>query len=1176
VPAACWNAGFDVANHTACGGDAARIWRVADAVVATSNDGMNCPDGFGAWLALCADDVCWADDSVAPFDCASHGEPVQVLRYEGAATYSVREFSLTTGAYDLVYDLDWFDGHVNAVALLDGGSYGYYAVGSFDGYLCRFDDASSICAATPLELSTPNVGAIVGTSYYYAKNVGDRGGEAFYWVANVHTDAPTFNEPTRFAVSAELFEGSVLDVAVVEEAGDELVDDGDDGGAYLVGLGFGLEVLVVRIDAVGYPVAYAVLNATVDWGGAERGTRGFGAAFAYVLEDSTRLFFASNEGEGLFELMLPVTVPPACWNVGFDLASHAVCGEERAYVSRLAAAAAATSNDGMNCPGGAAPWIACADDICWADLSVAPFDCEAHGNPVQVLKYDGADDYSVREFDLDSGAYTLVYDLDWFDGHVNAVALLDGGSYGYYAVGSFDGYLCRFDDASSICAATPLELSTPNVGAIVGSNYYYAKNVGDDGGEVFYWVAGVNSDSPTFVSDYLFAVSSDLFEGSVLDVAAFEEDDEELVDDGDDHGTYLVGLGFDFEVLVVRVAETGYPLSYAVLPSSVDAVDDDNDDYADDTAGFGAAFAYADGGATRLFFASNGGKGLFELALPITVPSECWNTGTDVDAHEACDADDAVIYRVSDAAEASSNDGLNCPSGFDGAAACYDDVCWSDQTVASFDCDDHGLPVQVLKYDGADDYSVREFDPDSGVYDLVYDLDWFDGHVNAVALLDGGSYGYYAVGSFDGYLCRFDDAAAVCAATPLELDAPNVGAIVGTSYYYAKNVGDEDDEAFYWVADIHTDEPTFYGDYEFAVASGLFEGTVLDVAVVDEAGDEMIDDGDDEGTYLVGLGFDFEVLVVRIAASGYPDAYAVLESDVDADDDDELDDTAGFGAAFAYVDGDATRLFFASNGGAGLFELELPITVPSECWNSGADVDDHVVCDAEDAEISRVSDAAEASSNDGMNCPDGDVDEDRRRARRRLAAPRDGGAAAAPRARRKLLSGPTVVPTAAPTVLPTSGVFSVIRATVEYETAGGASASDVAAETAAVVEASVAAGEFYAALEDAAEDLDLVVEIVAVGDVAAVVAPTAAPTAAPTTAPSAAPTAPSAAPTSAAPTAAPTRAPSTRRPTASPAPTAYPTLERDTYCHCMPAAPSKTVIAALGDCVRVCSVVPVR
>ena len=57
------------------------------------------------------------------------------------------------------------------------------------------------------------------------------------------------------------------------------------------------------------------------------------------------------------------------------------------------------------------------------------------------------------------------------------------------------------------------------------------------------------------MGDYLFAVSSDLFEGSVLDVAAFEEDDEELVDDGVDHGTYLVGLGFDFEVFVVRVAD---------------------------------------------------------------------------------------------------------------------------------------------------------------------------------------------------------------------------------------------------------------------------------------------------------------------------------------------------------------------------------------------------------------------------------------------------------------------------------------------------------------------------------------------------------------------------------------------------------------------------------------------
>ncbi|KAH8081087.1 DNA binding protein [Aureococcus anophagefferens] len=1195
--------------------------------------------------ALVEDRVYWADRSVAPFDCETHYEPIQVLKYEGAATYSVREFSLADGAYDLLYDIDYFDGHVNAVALYDGGASGYYALGSFGGYLCRFDNASAICSATPLALASPNVGAIVGNDFYYAKNLGDDGDEAVYVVKDVNTDDPEFVDAARFAVSPELFqgtvldlaaveededdlvvdgdagtylvglgfgfevlvvrvaadgladayavvnatvdwdgydataaatgfgaafayvaggtrlffasnegqglfelmlpvavpaecwnagfdvlryegaatysvrefslttgaydlvydlgwfdghvnavalldggsygyyavgsfdgylcrrpalfEGSVLDVAVIEEAGDELVDDGDDGGTYLVGLGFGLEVLVVRIDAVGYPVAYAVLNATVDWGGAERGTTGFGAAFAYVLEDSTRLFFASNEGEGLFELTLPVTVPPECWNVGFDLASHAVCGEEGAYVSRLAAAAAATSNDGMNCPGGAASWIAARRHLLVRPVG-RPFDCEAHGNPVQVLKYDGADAYSVREFDLDSGSYTLVYDLDYVDGHVNAVALLDGGSYGYYAVGSFDGYLCRFDNASSICAATPLELSTPNVGAIVGSNYYYAKNVGDDGGEVFYWVAGVNSDAPTFVSDYLFAVSSDLFEGSVLDVAAFEEDDEELVDDGDDHGTYLVGLGFDFEVLVVRVAETGYPLSYAVLPSSVDAVDDDNDDYADDTAGFGAAFAYADGGATRLFFAER-------------------RQGPSSRCRSRCRAQVRRRRRL--------------------------------------------LRPRVRP-------GFRHLRP-------VYDLDWFDGHVNAVALLDGGSYGYYAVGSFDGYLCRFDDAVAVCATTPLELDAER-RRDRRHELLLRQNVGDEDDEVFYWVADIHTDEPTFYGDYEFAVASDLFEGTVLDVAVVEEAGDEMIDDGDDEGTYLVGLGFDFEVLVVRIAASGYPDAYAVLESDVDADDDDKLDDTAGFGAAFAYVDGDATRLFFASNGGAGLFELELPITVPSECWNAGTDADD-AVRDADDAEISRVSDAAEASSNDGMNCPDGGVDEDRRRARRRS---RRRATAAPPRAA-NAPPGPTVVPTAALTVLPTSGVFSVIHATVEYETAGGASAP--AARRDAAAEAPVAAGEFYVALEDAAEDLDLVVEIVAVGDVAAVVAPTAAPT---TRDIAPAPTAPSAAPTSAAPTAAPTRAPSTRRPTASPAPTAYPTLERDTYCRRMPAAPS--------------------
>ena len=64
------------------------------------------------------------------------------------------------------------------------------------------------------------------------------------------------------------------------------------------------------------------------------------------------------------------------------------------------------------------------------------------------------DEYTVRELNVDTGEYDLVYEIDYFDGHINAVAMLDGGDYGYYALGAFGGYLCRFDDEGKICDET--------------------------------------------------------------------------------------------------------------------------------------------------------------------------------------------------------------------------------------------------------------------------------------------------------------------------------------------------------------------------------------------------------------------------------------------------------------------------------------------------------------------------------------------------------------------------------------------------------------------------------------------------------------------------------------------------------------------------------------------------
>ena len=44
-----------------------------------------------------------------------------------------------TGEYDVLYDIDWFDGHINAAGMFVGVDGTRRAYASFGGYLCAFD-----------------------------------------------------------------------------------------------------------------------------------------------------------------------------------------------------------------------------------------------------------------------------------------------------------------------------------------------------------------------------------------------------------------------------------------------------------------------------------------------------------------------------------------------------------------------------------------------------------------------------------------------------------------------------------------------------------------------------------------------------------------------------------------------------------------------------------------------------------------------------------------------------------------------------------------------------------------------------------------------------------------------------------------------------------------------------
>ena len=157
----------------------------------------------------------WEDDSVQPWDCAEHNWPLQILKEEGASSYSLEELDTTTGLYNKLYDMPNDPSHVNAAAMHIGAQeiYDddfptvYTMMAAIDGHLCRFDSNTSICFDTALEEKKPNSGAILSNTYFYGKSIGKYGGERFYYVEDINTDTPKFHDDYKFKVSSNLIRG---------------------------------------------------------------------------------------------------------------------------------------------------------------------------------------------------------------------------------------------------------------------------------------------------------------------------------------------------------------------------------------------------------------------------------------------------------------------------------------------------------------------------------------------------------------------------------------------------------------------------------------------------------------------------------------------------------------------------------------------------------------------------------------------------------------------------------------------------------------------------------------------------------------------------------------------------------------------------------------------------------
>ena len=913
----------------------------------------------------CTSTLCWSDQATGSLDCSEVGGTPLLLdapwspalnEYE-APRLSAMTFGGAWAAREVLSSALNDNGAValtvTAAAVFEAGG-DLFVLGAVGTQLCRLGDGV-VCFAGSLVVE-PDAAAVYETSLYYSQSLGTSGAQ-IYRVKALANEEPIFPEE-GLAVSSTLFGGAVGDLAVIERG----------GAAYLVGLSTAFDVLVVRLHPDTHaPVTFAVLRSTVAWGSTAEHAVSFEAAFGF----EERAFFAAQEG-GLFEVSLS-DVPDACWHV--DASATAACATS-VNIALIADSGAFEGGLGLSCPGpfevldspapSSAPTLPdCASSVCWGESDVEPWDCRDLSGPALVTKTTDGDyeHWSIARYDND--AWSLAEPMPAASRY-DAAGLLEGTHNEFYAVAAVNRSLCRFDAEHLECFAGELQVA-PSAGAVHGTAYYYAE------GTMQYHVTDIRTDAPAFVETG-FALPFAVGDLVVVDEAAHGET---IIGDGRGSASYLIGLSDSMQILAVLL-ENGAPASYVAMPGT------------GATAGaFRAGWAFYDEetAATRVVFAHS--AGVFE-----------------VPAFATTDASVALI-RVGAAMPLDVHDGLSCPvindlgEVFESAAPTSEPTllpsyaptsaptskptaptvaptfgCVSratsscsgpSQTITPLDCR-AGRAFQAYT-DGAPAIYAYNLAASEGGYDFVFGPAQSIEALGVLELSDGA----WLFGALNDQLCAFANGAQACFSTPL-VNAPDAGTVIGTTYYYAASLGDGD-RSIHLVEDIHSDAPTFIEDAQARLivaeqaANGvkLFAGTLGDLASLVEAGTEVIEDGKADRSYLIGLGQRFEVVLIRLASDGYPEAYAVLDSGHTTDpdrygiDEEEHD----FGSAFSFADG----VFFGSDDGLGVFQLELPLTVPASCWNTGTSTSTHIAC-ASTASLTRVRDLTLAGASvDGFNCP---------------------------------------------------------------------------------------------------------------------------------------------------------------------------------------------------------------
>ena len=267
------------------------------------------------------------ETQVAPFDCASFPALIQIVGTNDVG-FEVKELNPASGEYRPIYSIPFnrtpsYTG-MNAAGInkVDSIAYALMGLNSTSTYLVRFDAQEVLFVAKMPDMTAAGDVDEVG-NFVWTKNT-KRTLSVLPDITNMEgfkdpADAPDMSD---WSPTLESVDATASDIATM------IYDFGEGEGNYAMGLR-GKNLYVYRYDD---PTQAWIIKVTIPEGSTSPIPDGpFGAAWSH--ED--RIYFASNKGLGVFEVMIPT--------IDFE--------SKTAEIRKVANSDPTGWNDGMNCTG---------------------------------------------------------------------------------------------------------------------------------------------------------------------------------------------------------------------------------------------------------------------------------------------------------------------------------------------------------------------------------------------------------------------------------------------------------------------------------------------------------------------------------------------------------------------------------------------------------------------------------------------------------------------------------------------------------------------------------------------------------------------------------------------------------------------------------------------------------